>query len=382
MNRDMGLRRCAGSIPTIPETNVDYAAVKQDVLALLPDSEADSGTWGPLFVRLGWHCAGTYRETDHIGGCNGARIRHDPEASWGSNKDVDLALARLEQVYDDYDGLSWADLIIIASTAALENMGALPMPFCPGRTDVTAEVAAKQSENLDPEIYLDPETATADLLRESMKIMGFTDREMVVLNGGGHSIGQCHHFRSGFQGPWTHNPAKVSNDFFSLLLEEDWVVTTAPHTGKKQFQDNRTQSLTMLFSDMVFRDDDRFRAIVEEYAQDNDLFLEDFRKAWIKLVNADRFGDMCVVAEDTVKSTKSPGMKMPDQQTELTQPIAVHCDEKSVDSIMVWVLLGVLFVIIVAQFVFMYNSSGKQPSDKQILEMPELGGSIIDVESK
>jgi len=394
MNRDMGLRPCAGSIPTIPETNVDYAAVKQDVLALLPDSEADSGTWGPLFVRLGWHCAGTYRETDHIGGCNGARIRHDPEASWGSNKDVDLALARLEPVFENYEGLSWADLIIIASTAALENMGALPMPFCPGRTDVTAEVAAKQSENLDEAIYLDPETATAPKLRESMKIMGFTDREMVVLNGGGHSIGQCHHFRSGFQGPWTHNPTKVSNDFFNLLLQEEWVVTTVGHgSEKKQFQDTRTGLLTMLFSDMIFRDDDKFRAIVEEYAQDNDLFLEDFRTAWIKLVNADRFGDVCVMAEDdkqTDSTTQSPSMntdmKMPDQEVEMPQPVTVHCGEDDSDySTMVWVLLVVLVVIIFAQFGFLYatNTSNKISSmQTKTLEMPELGGGMFDVESK
>merc|ERR1712142_895165 len=78
MNRDMGLRPCAGTIPSIPE--------------------ADSGTWGPLMVRLGWHCSGTYRVTDHIGGCNGARIRHAPEANWGSNTDVDLALDRLEPI--------------------------------------------------------------------------------------------------------------------------------------------------------------------------------------------------------------------------------------------------------------------------------------------
>merc|ERR1719419_189305 len=240
MNRDMGLRPCAGNIPQIIETGIDYDAVKYDVIAILPDDDPNApvnhGTWGPLMVRLGWHCAGTYRQTDHIGGCNGARIRHAPEAAWGSNKDVHLALERLEPVFDKYDGLSWADLIIIASTTALESMGALPMPFCPGRTDVSASLAKKQSANLDPEIYLDAETATADLLRESMKIMGFTDREMVVLNGGGHSIGQCHHFRSGFDGPWTHNPTKVSNEFFTLLLKEEWVVTNAPHnTNRKQF---------------------------------------------------------------------------------------------------------------------------------------------------
>merc|ERR1719419_1192802 len=256
-------------------------------------------------VRLGWHCAGTYRQTDHIGGCNGARIRHDPEASWGSNKDVHLALERLEPVFDKYDGLSWADLIIIASTTALESMGALPMPFCPGRTDVSAVAAAEQSANLDPEIYLDAETATAPLLRESMKIMGFTDREMVVLNGGGHSIGQCHHFRSGFQGPWTPNPTSLSNDFFRVLLERTWVETEVPQTGRHQLQDQESGTLTMLFSDLLFRNDDRFRAIVEEYAQDNDLFLEDFRDAWIKLVNADRFGDVCVTQESNIPDSTS-----------------------------------------------------------------------------
>jgi len=390
MNRDMGLRPCAGSIPTIPETDVDYDAVKQDVLALLPDPEADSQTWGPLMVRLGWHCSGTYRQTDHIGGCNGARIRHEPESEWGSNKDVDLALARLEPVFNKYDGLSWADLIIIASTAALESMGALPMPFCPGRTDVTAEVAAEQSKNLDPEIYLDAETATAPLLRESMKIMGFTDREMVVLNGGGHSIGQCHHFRSGFHGPWTPNPDKVSNEFFRVLLEREWVETTVQQSQKKQFQSG---SLMMLFSDMVFRDDDSFRAIVEEYAQDNDLFLEDFRKAWIKLVNADRFGDVCVMSNEMDSSTtETPDdVKMPTEDTDMinvvskdSEPVAVTCESDSQSSTMVWVLLVLFVVIIFAQFAFMYSSAVRKTSDTQVktVEMPELGGSMIDVESK
>jgi len=386
MNRDMGLRPCAGYIPKIPETNVDYEAVKQDVIALLPDAEADFGTWGPLMVRLGWHCSGTYRQTDHIGGCNGARIRHDPEASWGSNKDVDLALNRLEPIFDKYDGLSWADLIIIASTAALEDMGALPMPFCPGRIDVTAEDAWIQSKNLNEHIYLDPETATAPLLRESMKIMGFTDREMVVLNGGGHSIGQCHHFRSGFTNPWTHHPDKVSNDFFQLLLQEEWVETTVQQTGKKQFQDTRTGTLMMLFSDMVFRDDDKFRAIVEEYAQDNDLFLEDFRKAWIKLVNADRFGDVCVMAEDDVKMP-TVDAEIPTVMMDDSEPVVLSCETSTDTSTVVWVLLIILVVIILAQFGLMYaNKTVHKTSDTKAIEMPEirseLGGSTIDIESK
>jgi len=140
----------------------------------------------------------------------------------------------------------------------------------------------------------------------------------------------------------------------------------------------------MLFSDLVFRDDDRFRAIVEEYAQDNDLFLEDFRKAWIKLVNADRFGDVCVT-DDDAGSTKSPEIKMPDQKADMTEPIKVVCNDNSDSkySTMVWVLVAILFLIIVAQFVFMYTNTGtpKQTSDKEV-EMPNFtGGSIVDVES-
>jgi len=137
---------------------------------------------------------------------------------------------------------------------------------------------------------------------------------------------------------------------------------------------------------LVFRDDDRFRAIVEEYAQDNDLFLEDFRKAWIKLVNADRFGDVCVTADDIdAGSTKSPEIKMPDQKADMTEPIEVYCNDNSDSkySTVVWVLVAILFLIIVAQFVVMYTNTRtpNQTSGKEV-EMPNFtGGSIVDVES-
>merc|ERR1711973_101763 len=169
-------------------------------------------------------------------------------------------------------------------------------------------------------------------------------REMVVLNGGGHAIGQCHHFRSGFQGPWTTNPAELSNEFFHLLLQRDWVETTVPQTGKKQFQDSDTGTLMMLFSDMVFRDDDKFRAIVEEYAQDNDLFLEDFRNAWIKLVNADRFGGVCVMADDSdeMDSSKTPEMPF-DKDMEIAEPYEVICEDRTDTSTIVWVCLHVSY---------------------------------------
>jgi len=107
---------------------------------------------------------------------------------------------------------------------------------------------------------------------------------------------------------------------------------------------------------MIFRDDDKFRAIVEEYAQDNDLFLEDFRKAWIKLVNADRFGDVCVMSEpvetttsptkdSTTSPTKDslvPQMEVKDMPSETS----VTCENSQEASTLTWVLVIVLVVII------------------------------------
>jgi len=166
--------------------------------------------------------------------------------------------------------------------------------------------------------------------------------------------------------------------FFTLLLEEEWVETTAPHSTKKQFQDKRTESLTMLFTDMIFRDDDRFRAIVEEYAQDNDMFLEDFRDAWIKLVNADRFGDVCVTSEE---------VKMPEQKVDMTEPKESDDNSGNFSSVMVLILLAGFFLTIVAQFAFMYKWTRKPSSEKaiELSDFPSkshIGGSAFDVEEK
>merc|ERR1711978_289533 len=109
----------------------------------------------------------------------------------------------------------------------------------------------------------------------------------------------------------------------------------------------------------------------------------------IKLANADRFGDVCVTADE--ESTKSPEITMISQEDiDMTEPIQVHCNDNSSDSkysTMVWVLVAILFLIIVAQFAFMYTNTPKQASVKEI-EMPDFtgspghGGAHFDVESK
>eukprot|EP00463_Aulacantha_scolymantha_P003737 TRINITY_DN4631_c0_g1_i1.p1 TRINITY_DN4631_c0_g1~~TRINITY_DN4631_c0_g1_i1.p1 ORF type:complete len:138 (+),score=27.86 TRINITY_DN4631_c0_g1_i1:685-1098(+) len=109
--------------------------LEKDIKKLLRNENADYGNYGPFFVRHAWHCAGTYRSTDHRGGCNGARIRFDPELSWESNKGIKKGLDLLRPIKNKYKKMSWGDLIIFTGTIALTSMGARRMPFCGGRVD-------------------------------------------------------------------------------------------------------------------------------------------------------------------------------------------------------------------------------------------------------
>jgi cytochrome c peroxidase len=253
---------------------------------LLDDDKWDDGSWGPVFVRLAWHAAGTYDAKTKRGGSEGATMRWAPESSWGANAGLAAPRARLEVLKQEFPGASYADLWSFAGTVAIEEMGGPQMKWRPGRKDALKSPDVPLPDGLLPDADgRDKKNNIADHLRDIFGRMGFNDREIVALSGG-HALGRCHENRSGFWGPWTRAPTTFSNEYFRLLLEEKWTPKTkhlgGQWKGPAQFED-KTGELMMLPSDLALVQDPKMKKIVEEYTKDEKKFFQDFAAAWIKL---------------------------------------------------------------------------------------------------
>ncbi len=208
--------------------SLDLEAVKRDLRELMTSSQewwpADFGHYGPLFVRLAWHSAGTYREGDGRGGGSRGIIRFWPLNSWPDNINLDKALRLLWPIKQKYGRkISWADLIILAGNVALESMGFRTLGFAGGRVDVWgpqediywgSEEEWLEDRRRTPEggleeplaatqmglIYVNPEgpggkpdpAAAARDIRLAFSRMGMNDEETVALIAGGHAFGKCH----------------------------------------------------------------------------------------------------------------------------------------------------------------------------------------------
>eukprot|EP00158_Paraphelidium_tribonemae_P004302 Partr_v1_DN26681_c0_g1_i2_m69304 putative cytochrome c peroxidase len=254
----------------------DYLKVADEIRSIMKRPNYDDGSLGPIFVRLAWHASGTYDVKTKTGGSDGATMRFLTEAFDPANAGLDLARAALEPVKLKFPFISYGDLWTMAGVVAIEQMGGPVVPWRPGRVD-------KSRDSDCPPINRLPDAAQgAQHLRDIFYRMGFTDREIVALNGA-HSLGRCHKERSGFMGPWTYTPTRFSNQFFILLTKLKWEPTHKYPQGPLQFK-NDDDDLMMLPTDMSLLSDAKFRKIVDIYASDKAAFFKDFSSAFGKLL--------------------------------------------------------------------------------------------------
>lgn len=209
--------------------SLDYEGIKKDLHALMTDSQdwwpADFGHYGPFFIRMAWHSAGTYRTGDGRGGAGTGQQRFAPLNSWPDNANLDKARRLLWPIKQKYGAkISWADLMILAGHVALESMDFKPFGFAGGRADVwepeqdvywgseskwlEADKRYSGERNLENPlaavqmglIYVNPEgpdgnpdpIAAARDIRETFARMAMNDEETVALIAGGHTFGKSH----------------------------------------------------------------------------------------------------------------------------------------------------------------------------------------------
>jgi catalase-peroxidase len=288
-----------------PVPTVDYTLTDAEVADLKAKILA-SGVSGADLIATAWDSARTFRASDYRGGANGARIRLAPQKDWEGNEP-----ARLQSVLSMLEGIqaglskpvSMADLIVLAGTAAVEAAAKaggvdLTVPFIAGRGDATGAMTDAESfEPLEPVhdgfrnwVKKDYTVQPEEMLLDRTQLMGLTAPEMTALIGGmrvlGTNYGRTKH------GVFTDNVGVLSNDFFVTLTDMgyDW-----KPTGKNSYNivDRKSGDVkyTATRVDLVFGSNSILRSYAEVYAQDDnrEKFVRDFVKAWVKVMNADRF---------------------------------------------------------------------------------------------
>jgi catalase-peroxidase len=342
-DRDMGPRsRYLGSevpkddlIWQDPLPKADYAPIDANDVAVLKTKILASGLTGPELVRTAWASASTFRYTDKRGGANGARIRLAPEKEWAVNNPRELAkvLARLESVQKDFNRaqtggkkVSMADLIVLGGSAAVEQSAkqagyAIEVPFTPGRTDAlqeqtdlksfavleptadgfrdyyaTSKVTSQSGKTPAPaSMTPSPAEATlspAAMLVDRASLLTLTVPEMTVLVGGMRALNA--NVGETATGVFTDRPGTLTPDFFVNLLDMSTKWTKSPTTeGLYEGHDRKSGALkwTATPVDLLFGSNAQLRAVAEVYASSDgqQRFVQDFVKAWTKVMNLDRF---------------------------------------------------------------------------------------------
>ncbi len=323
-HRDMGpkIRYIGPEVPAEdliwqdPIPSADHAPIDSADVAQLKRTIADSGLSIADLVKTAWASASTYRQSDHRGGANGARIRFAPQRDWEVNEPENLSrvLGVYERIKADFDGgaqggkkASIADLIVLGGSVGIEQAAAaagrtLEVPFAPGRTDALEEQTDAESfDVLEPKAdgfrnYLQVlfNVPTEELLVDRAQLLGLNAAEMTVLVGGMRVLG-ANHAKAEKHGLLTDRPGQLTNDFFVNLLDmgtawkqisddsDEEFLGTDRHTKEPRWTASRT--------DLVFGANSQLRGIAEVYgcADAGDKFVRDFVNAWVKVMNADRF---------------------------------------------------------------------------------------------
>ena len=369
----------AAGVPMDPDfdyaeafASLDLDAVVGDLTELMTNSQewwpADYGHYGPFFIRMAWHSAGTYRIQDGRGGAGAGMHRFAPQNSWPDNGNLDKARRLLWPIKQKYGNkLSWADLMILAGNVALDSMGFKTFGFAGGRPDVfEADETYWGSETTwladerytgDRElenplgavqmglIYVNPEgpngvanpLLSARDIRETFARMAMNDEETVALTAGGHTFGKAHGagdpgkfvgpepeaapieamglgwinsmgsgsgvdtITSGIEGAWTTNPTAWDNDYFKILLENDWELTHSPAGAQQWIPKNgalanavpdahdstRSHAPIMTTADLALKFDPAYLKISQDFYANPDKFADAFARAWFKLTHRD-----------------------------------------------------------------------------------------------
>jgi catalase-peroxidase len=288
----------------IPATNQQLTDVE---IATLKDQIAQSGLSVSDLVSTAWASASTFRGSDMRGGANGARIRLAPQKDWQVNQPQHLAnvLDKLETIRSQSGiGVSLADLIVLAGNVGVEKAAKaggydVVVPFTSGRGDATQE-----QTDVDSFAVLEPvadgfrnyqkqeyRVGAEELLLDKAQLLNLTAPEMTVLIGGLRVLGA--NYSGTKHGVFTDHVGVLSNDFFVTLL--DMSVQWRPLEGGVYEARSRLNGAIMRTAtrvDLVFGSNSVLRALVEVYAQDDhkQKFADDFVAAWVKVMNADRYG--------------------------------------------------------------------------------------------
>lgn len=253
-------------------------------------------------VKAAWRSASTFRNSDKRGGANGARIALEPQRSWEVNADVMPTINKLIEVKNSLNvDISLADLIVFAGNVAIENAASvkLALDTSSGRGDSTQDQTDVESFN-----YLKPtadgfinwasgvEETAEHLLLEKASLLGLTPPELTVLVGGLRALGVVPNGTK--HGVLTDAPGVLNNHFFRNLLDNN--VAWAPKADQKGIYGSHAytdgeRKWTATRADLVFASNSVLRALAEVYAADdaNEKFVEDFAKAWTKVMKADLF---------------------------------------------------------------------------------------------